>query len=57
VFRRRNMKVFLRFFVLFLLLSCAGCSYWPQTLEPQYYDTSIKEVKEDIDDVSGARTL
>lgn len=51
------MKLFMKLFVFALLLSCAGCSYWPQTLEPQYYDTSIKEVKEDIDDVSGARTL
>lgn len=42
--------------VLFLLFS-AGCSYWPQTLEPKYYDQGIKDVKEDIDDVTGARTL
>jgi len=51
------MKLFMKLSALMLLLLCSGCSYWPQTLEPQYYDTGIKEVKEDIDDVSGARTL
>lgn len=44
--------------LLFVVVSvCTGCSYWPQTLEPQYYKEGTREVKEDIDDVSGARTL
>ena len=45
--------------LLLILLStlCTGCSYWPQTLKPDYYKEGAKEVKEDIDDVSGARTL
>jgi hypothetical protein len=47
----------MKYLILILLLFCTGCSYWPQTLEPQYYDTGIREVKEDIDDVTGARTL
>lgn len=42
--------------IVFLLL-CSGCSYWPQTAKPAYYEDSMREVKEDIDDITGARTL
>ena len=49
-------------FILILILTSTmlvsmGCSYWPQTLKPAYYEEGVREVKEDIDDVSGARTL
>lgn len=47
------MKLILLLFLLF----CTGCSYWPQAAQPKYYDDSIKDVKEDIDDIAGARTL
>lgn len=47
----------MKWLFLVLLLYCSGCSYWPQTLEPAYYDQGIKDVKEDIDDIAGARTL
>ena len=40
-----------------IVLVSTGCSYWPQTLKPDYYEEGVREVKEDIDDVTGARTL
>lgn len=47
----------MRFILIIFLLLCAGCSYWPQTAKPAYYEDSAREVKEDIDDITGARTL
>lgn len=47
----------MRWIIILMLLLSSGCAYWPQTLEPQYYDQGIKDVKADIDDVTGARTL
>ena len=52
----------MRVLILILVLTSVmlvniGCSYWPQTLKPAYYEEGVHEVKEDIDDVTGARTL
>ena len=42
---------------IILLLFCAGCGLWPQAAKPDYYVNSLREIKEDVDDVAGARTL
>lgn len=47
----------MRIVVLLIFLFCAGCSYWPQTAKPAYYEESAREIKEDLDDLTGARTL
>lgn len=47
----------MKWILLLFLLLCTGCSYWPQTAKPVYYEDSVREVKEDLDDLTGARTL
>lgn len=47
----------MKWLLLLFLLFISGCSYWPQTAKPDYYGNSLREVKEDIDDITGARTL
>jgi len=42
---------------IFLLLVCAGCSQGPQTFQGEYYRQGVVDVGEDLDDVTGARTL
>ena len=49
--------VLLSIILLATLAIGAGCSYWPQTFQADYYKDGAREVKEDFDDVSGARTL
>lgn len=44
-------------FVVLLFCFCSGCSYVPQALKPDYYKQSFHEMKGDVDDVVGARTL
>lgn len=46
-----------KMFFLLIVLFCSGCSYWPQAGQAEYYDQGAKEVKEDFDDIMGARTL
>lgn len=47
----------MRLLIILALLCCMGCSYWPQTFEGDYYKDGLHDMKDDVDDVSGARTL
>lgn len=38
------------------LLFLSGCPYQSRTMGPKYWDDSMKETVEDIDDVFGARS-
>ena len=42
---------------ILLLLAVAGCTQIPQTFQGEYYREGVQEVGEDLDDVTGARTL
>lgn len=48
------MKWLLLMFIFLLLVS--GCSC-PQTFKSDYYEKGFQEAGEDLDDVTGARTL
>ena len=46
------------FFILFLFGSAtlfSGCPYRLESLSPQYWDDSMRQTTEDVDDVFGAR--
>jgi len=52
------MKRIILFLILIpIIMFASGCSYWPQTLKSGYYKEGANNIKEDIDDVTGARTL
>lgn len=50
-------KIVLLLLLLVLAIVVAGCDTVPQTFQGKYYEDGFREMGEDFDDLTGARTL